>query len=111
VSGPSGPSGPTGPSGVSGPSGPSGVSGPSGPSGPGSLTGLLSYQSTAATGTTATITCSAAFPNVVSGGYTGIGGGGNGQYTIESYPSATNMWTVSLNVTDASWTIYAVCSK
>ena len=83
----------------------------SGPSGPGSLSTLLSIQSQAATGTTATITCPVAFPNVVSGGYTGIGAGGNGQYTIESFPNASNQWTVTLNVTDAAWTIYAVCSK
>jgi hypothetical protein len=64
-----------------------------------------------ATGTTATITCPGAFPNVLSGGYTNIGAGGNGQYTIESYPNASNQWTVTLNVTDTAWNIYAVCAK
>jgi hypothetical protein len=72
---------------------------------------MLTIVSSAATGTTATQTCPVTNPNVVSGGYTNIGAGGNGQYTIESYPSASNAWTVSLNVTDPGWNIYAVCSK
>ncbi len=72
---------------------------------------MITTVSTPASGTTATQICPPANPNVVSGGYTGIGAGGNGQYTIESFPSASNAWTVSLNVTDPSWTIYAICSK
>jgi hypothetical protein len=66
--------------------------------------------SSSASGTTATQICPATNPNVVAGGYTGIGSGGNGRYTIESYPSSSSAWTVSLNVTDPGWTIYAICS-
>jgi hypothetical protein len=70
---------------------------------------------TAVNATTLTATCPSANPFVVGGGYTGIGLGtgnvANTQYTIESYPSASNAWTVSLNVADNSWTVYAVCSK
>ena len=72
---------------------------------------MLTITNAAASGTTATLTCPATNPNVVGGGYSGIGGGGNGQYTVESYPNASNMWTVTLQNTDASWTIYAICSK
>jgi len=72
---------------------------------------MLTIVSTPASGTTATQICPPTNPNVVTGGYTGIGGGGNGQYTIESYPNASNQWTVSLNVSDPGWTIYAICSK
>jgi len=67
--------------------------------------------STAGSGTTQTQICPGTHPNVVGGGYTGIGGGGNGQYTIESYPSASDRWTVTLQNTDTSWTIYAICAK
>jgi hypothetical protein len=72
---------------------------------------MLVTVSTQAAGTTATQTCPGSNPNVVSGGYTGIGAGGNGQYTIESYPSTPSAWTVTLNVTDTSWAIYAICSR
>ena len=37
--------------------------------------------------------------------------GGNGQYATESYPSASNAWTVTLQVADTTWTAYAVCAK
>jgi hypothetical protein len=47
---------------------------------------------------------------VVSGGFQGVSGG-NPQFETASYPSAPNAWTVSLNDADASWTVYAVCSK
>jgi hypothetical protein len=67
--------------------------------------------STNVNATTLTATCPPANPFVTGGGYLGIGAGGNGQYTIESYPTATNSWTVSLNVTDNSWSVYAICSK
>jgi hypothetical protein len=107
----SGPTGTRGPTGSRGPTGAKGATGAKGPTGVNSLTGQLSIQSAAASGTTATITCPGTFPNVVSGGYTGIGGGGNGQYTVESFPSASNKWTVTIENTDASWTIYAVCAK
>jgi len=72
---------------------------------------MLTITSAAATGTTATVTCPVLNPNVVSGGYTGIGSNSSMQYTIESYPNASNQWTVSLNNSDSSWTIYAICSK
>jgi hypothetical protein len=106
-----GPQGLPGPMGPQGPQGSQGPQGPTGATGPGSLTGLLIIQSAGASGTTATLTCPTSNPNVVSGGYTGIGGGGNPQYTVESYPSSPSAWTVSLSVTDAAWTIYAICSK
>jgi hypothetical protein len=61
--------------------------------------------------TTATQSCPPANPNVVSGGYSGIGGGGNGQYTIESYPTSSSAWTVKLQNAATNWTIYAICSK
>jgi len=72
---------------------------------------MLTTVSTGVSGTTATQTCPGTHPNVVTGGYAGIGAGGNGQYTIDSFPNAPNAWTVNLNVTDTAWTIYAICSK
>jgi hypothetical protein len=72
---------------------------------------VLATTTTATNVLTLTATCPVANPIVVGGGYTGIGAGGNGQYTIESFPSASNAWTVTLNVGDNSWTVYAVCSK
>jgi hypothetical protein len=65
---------------------------------------------TAVSGTTATQTCPGTNPNVVSGGFNNVTGG-NGEFQIASYPSASNAWTVTLNDTDAAWNIYAVCAK
>ena len=64
------------------------------------------------TQTTATVTCPAANPIVVSGGYSGVTGA-NPQFTIDNYPSSAGAWTVTMNDTDAnnSWTAYAICSK
>jgi hypothetical protein len=106
-----GPSGPAGPPGAIGPAGSRGPTGARGPTGPGSLTGLLTITTSTINGTTATKTCPASNPNVVGGGYNGIGGSSNTQYASASYPSAANAWTVSLNASDTSWTIYAICSK
>ena len=109
-----GPQGAPGTPGAPGAQGPQGIPGPqgaTGPTGPSSLTGMLVIVSTQVSGTGATQFCPIGNPNVVSGGYTGIGAGGNGQYTIESYPSLPTAWTVTLNNSDASWTIYAICSK
>jgi len=77
---------------------------------------MIVYVIQPASGTTGTATCPPANPIVIGGGYTGIGiiSGANQttQYTIESFPSAPNAWTVSLNAPDAGgWTVYAVCSK
>jgi len=64
------------------------------------------------TATTATVNCPALFPNVVSGGFSGVGSG-NGQFQIDSYPSSLTAWTVSIAQADnnSSWTAYALCSK
>ena len=67
--------------------------------------------STAVNATTLTATCPGSNPNVVGGGYTGIGGGGNGHYAIESFPSGANSWRVTLQGNDNAWTVYAVCAK
>jgi hypothetical protein len=77
------------------------------------MAGLLTIVSqSATTSTTATVTCPAAFPFVVSGGFNGVSGG-NPQFETASYPSDANAWTVSLNATDSdsAWTLYAICSK
>jgi hypothetical protein len=73
------------------------------------LTIVSSAQTTA---TTATVTCPGTNPNVVSGGFSGVGAG-NGQFEVDSYPSATDKWTVTLGQADnnSSWTAYAICSK
>ena len=100
--------------GLTGPAGPAGADGATGPAGPATLSGLIVYPSTGVSGLTATQTCPAANPIVIGGGYSGLaatGGTQNSQYTIDSYPSAANAWTVSLSVSDAGWTIFAVCSK
>jgi len=76
-----------------------------------SLTGMLVTQTAAATGTSGTATCPVSNPNVVGGGYSGTGGGGNGQYANASQPSGGNAWTVTLENTDAAWSVYAVCAK
>jgi hypothetical protein len=55
------------------------------------------------------MTCAAPFPNVVGGGYNGISG--TTTHAVASYPSSASGWTVTLNETDAGWTIYAICSK
>jgi len=112
--GPTGPQGPSGSRGTTGATGPPGSRGPTGargPTGPGSLTGLLTVTSSAVSGTSATQACPAANPNVVGGGYNGIGGSSTTQYASASYPSSASAWSVTLNVTDSSWTIYAICSK
>jgi len=75
---------------------------------------LTTVTATAVNAAASTVTCPGTHPNVVGGGYTGIGlsgGAANTQYTVESYPSAGNAWTVSLNASDAAWTAYAICSK
>jgi len=112
--GATGPAGPAGADGATGPAGPAGADGATGPAGPATLSGLIVYPSTGVSGLTATQTCPAANPIVIGGGYSGLaatGGTQNSQYTIDSYPSAANAWTVSLSVSDAGWTIFAVCSK
>jgi len=59
-----------------------------------------------------TATCPAANPNVVGGGYSGVGSPGlNIIRAMASYPSAGNAWTVTLTGDDNSWSAYAVCSK
>jgi hypothetical protein len=61
---------------------------------------------------TGTVTCPVTNPNVVSGGYSGLASGDTKQFTIDSYPNASNQWTVSINQPDPdTWTIYAVCAK
>ncbi len=85
----------------------------SGPTGPSSLTGMLTIVSSPqTTATTATVTCPVGNPNVVSGGFSGVGDG-NGQFQVDSYPVATNQWKVTLGQADnnSSWTAYAICSK
>jgi hypothetical protein len=77
---------------------------------------MLVIQSAPQTTQNAVVACPATNPIVVGGGYSGIGAGGNGQYTIESYPSApgpspVGAWSVALNAADTSWTAYAICSK
>jgi hypothetical protein len=80
---------------------------------------MIVYVIQPASGTTGTATCPPANPIVIGGGYTGIVDPNNTkQYTINSFPSATTntsaipgAWTVGLNDTDPSWTVYAVCSK
>jgi hypothetical protein len=73
------------------------------------LTIVSSPQTTV---TTATVTCPVGNPNVVTGGFSGVGSG-NGQFQVDDYPSAANAWTVTLSQADnnSSWTAYAVCSK
>ena len=90
-----------------------GTTGATGAPGPSSLTGLtVIVPSPQTTATTATVTCPAGNPNVVSGGFSGVGSG-NGQFQVDSYPSALNAWTVTLAQADnnSSWTAYALCSK
>jgi hypothetical protein len=54
--------------------------------------------------------CPATHPNVVSGGFNGVGSG-NGQFEVSSFPSAPDTWTVVLAQTDSNgWSIYAICS-
>jgi hypothetical protein len=48
---------------------------------------------------------------VISGGYSGIGAGGNSQYATDSFASATNAWTVTIATGDNSWSVFAYCSK
>jgi hypothetical protein len=57
----------------------------------------------------ATVTCPASNPNVVSGGFESVTGGG--QLVVTSAPSAANAWTVILEDTDAIWTAWAICSS
>jgi hypothetical protein len=71
----------------------------------------VASASTAVNATSLTATCPAANPIVVTGGFSGIGGGGNGQYVVESQAVGTNQWRVSLQANDNSWSVYAVCSK
>ena len=96
-----------GPTGLGGPAGPAG---PQGPAGPHSLAGLVTHVSSTVSGSTATRTCPASSPIVVGGGYRDTAGGSTSQYASASYPSAGNAWTVTLNASDPSWTIYAICS-
>jgi hypothetical protein len=73
---------------------------------------LVRQDSPQTTGTTANVVCPTGFPIVVSGGWSGVGSG-NGQFEVDSYPSAANTWTVTLAQADnnSSWTAYALCSK
>jgi hypothetical protein len=64
--------------------------------------------------TTATITCPATNPIILGGGYSNIdaNAAGNAQFTIDSYPSASNQWKVTTNdVTSFAWAIWAICGK
>jgi hypothetical protein len=72
---------------------------------------MLVYPQQAASGLTALILCPPSNPLVISGGYNGISGGGNGQYVNESEPIGTNAWRVTLENSDANWNISAICSK
>jgi hypothetical protein len=57
----------------------------------------------------AVVTCLPANPNVVSGGFANVTGGGN---TVQaSYPSGTGTWTVVLDDDDSDWDAYAICSS
>src|SRR4051794_13629060 len=105
--GPAGVPGARGPTGLAGPAGPAG---PQGPAGPHSLAGLVTRVSSPASGKTATKTCPAATPIVVGGGYRDLAGDTTSQYASASYPSAANAWTVTLNISDPSWTVFAICS-
>jgi hypothetical protein len=79
-----------------------------------SLTGQLTIVSSPqTTATTAVVSCpSSTFPNVVSGGFSSVGGG-NGQFQVSSFPSSLGQWTVTLAQADDnnSWVAYAVCAK
>jgi hypothetical protein len=79
-----------------------------------SLTGLLVIQtaSFASNVQTGTATCPSSNPNVIGGGFSGVNGGGNGQWVSSSYPSAPNVWTVTTTANPGgTWIVYAVCSK
>jgi collagen type II alpha len=93
ATGAQGPQGPKGDTGATGAIGPQRLVGPAGPS---TLTGILTTQTatTAVNATALTVTCPETHPNVVGGGYKGLAGSENRQYTIERYPSA-NAWTVA----------------
>jgi hypothetical protein len=62
---------------------------------------------TDATGTDGSSTCPASHPNLVGGGYSGVGGANPNA----NFPSSSDTWTVSLNSGAVSWTVYAVCSE
>lgn len=114
ATGPAGARGPTGDRGATGPQGPTGVRGPTGArgaTGATSLTGLVTTVSSPAAGLSGTMECPSSNPNVVGGGYESVDDQSNTQFVRASFPSAPDAWTVTLNTIDASWTIYAVCSK
>jgi hypothetical protein len=81
------------------------------------MSGQTAIFTTAVSGTGPfTQSCNATFPNIVSGGFNNVDTGGNGQFQFASYPTATGpsplgSWTVQLTATDATWNIYALCSK
>jgi hypothetical protein len=69
------------------------------------------------TATSATVPCPATNPNIVSGGFSGVGAGSQ-QFQVASFPSAVGpspvgSWTVTLANADdnSSWTAYALCAK
>jgi hypothetical protein len=59
-----------------------------------------------ASGDSGTATCPGANPNVVGGGFGGL----DVRDAKQSYPSASNAWTVTLDGSDSSWNVYAVCA-
>ncbi len=118
--GPTGPIGLTGPQGekgdtgaqgiqgIKGDQGIQGVQGIQGPQGPSSLVGLVTIVTkTATTNTkTLTVTCPALNPVVLSGGLK------DSNSTIQdSYPSASNAWTIVISGNKDAWSVYGVCAK
>jgi len=75
---------------------------------------MLAYSSALVTAptATATITCPASAPLILSGGYSGLSGVGADQPATASFPTNPGTWTVVLAAAPAAnWAIYAVCSK
>jgi hypothetical protein len=115
--GPQGATGPTGQRGATGPTGPTGNAGSTGPTGPtglssltGKLTIVMADGDDDPNDDSETVTCPAAtYPNVVSGGFSGVSGDDN--HVQSSYPNASNQWTVILEEDDSSWNAFAICSS
>ena len=75
---------------------------------------MLTTVTVAAGGATVvTATCPASNPNVVGGGFSGLGGALADADPTGSFPVGGNSWRVTIGSGGGagSWSVYAICSK